>query len=83
MEKAPHVAELQYSQEYGRLELVLPHGTKISQLAKLREDLFTNLVGRLPRGCGACISGESFLIRERLENVLRIDLDTMRVLEGH
>ncbi len=81
MEKSANVAELQYSREYGRLEIVVPHGTKASQLAKLHASLFTDLVKRLPRGCLACLSGEPFVIRERLEHVLRVDLDSMKVLE--
>lgn len=82
MEKAERVAELGYSREYGKLELVVPYGTKVAQLAKLREILFTDIVARLPRGCTACISGESLLIRERLEHVLRVDLDSMKILTG-
>lgn len=81
MEKSVNVAELQYSREYGKLELVVPHGTKLAQIAKLRESLFTDLVKRLPRGCLACLSGEPLVIRERLENVLRVDLDSMRILD--
>jgi hypothetical protein len=75
-------AELQYSPEYARLELVMPHGTKTAELAKLRDILFTDLVARLPRGCPACLSGDSLLIRERLENVLHVDLESMKVIEG-
>jgi hypothetical protein len=75
-------AELQYSPEYSRLELVVPHGTKTAEFVKLREVLFTDLLARLPRGCPACLSGESLIIRERLEHVLRIDLDSMSLLDG-
>jgi hypothetical protein len=75
-------AELQYSPEYSRLELVLPHGTKTAEFAKLRDILFSDLVARLPRGCPACLSGESLIIRERLEHVLRVDLESMKLIEG-
>jgi hypothetical protein len=75
-------AELQYSPEYSRLELVIPQGTKTAQLAKLREILFTDLIARLPRGCPACLSGDSLIIRERLEHVLKVDLESMSVIEG-
>jgi hypothetical protein len=73
------MAELSYSKA-GQLELLVPYGTKFEEIARLRERLFTDLVARLPRGCPACISGESLLIRERFENVLRIDLDSLEIL---
>jgi hypothetical protein len=75
-----NVAELGYSERYGKLELVLPHGTTSAEFGKLSERLFSEFVARLPRGCQACLSGESFLIRERLENVVRIDLESMEII---
>jgi hypothetical protein len=81
--RSGRVAELQYSPDYARLELTLPFGTKVAELAKLRERLFSeDIIGKLPRGCPNCISGESLLIRERLEHVVRVDLERMEVLEG-
>jgi hypothetical protein len=83
MERSTRVAELQYSPEYSRLEVTLPFGTKAAEFAKLRDQLFSeDIVGKLPRGCPNCLSGEPFLIRERLEHVVRVDLDSMEVLEG-
>lgn len=77
------IAEVQYSQEYGKLEVLLPYGSKLEEFAKLRDGLFRDdVLGRLPRGCGACISGESLFIREQLEHVVRVDLDSMEVIEG-
>lgn len=76
------VAELQYSRQYGKIELVVPHGTKVAQIAKLREALFNDVLKGLPRGCTACMSGESLLIREQLEHVVRVDLDSMKVIAG-
>ena len=81
-DRVVRTAELQYSPEYSRLELVVPHGTKTADFVKLREVLFTDILARLPRGCPACLSGESLIIRERLEHVLRIDLDSMSLIEG-
>ena len=72
-------AEVAYSKELG-LELTVPHGTRLEEVAKLREALFTELVGRLPRGCSACLSGESLVIKERFEHVLFVNLDSMEVL---
>lgn len=74
------LAELGYSEEYGRVELVLPHGVKSAELAKLGERLFGDLITNLPRGCQACLSGQSFNIRERLEHVLQVDLDSMEII---
>jgi hypothetical protein len=79
--KEKHIAELGYSKELGQIELLLPHGTKLTPLAKIRDELFSDWISRLPRGCQACTSGESLVIRERLEHVLPIDLEQMRVLE--
>lgn len=75
-----HQAELGFSEEYARVELVLPHGTKSAELAKLSDRIFGDLVASLPRGCQACLSGHSFNIRERLEHVLQIDLDSMEII---
>jgi hypothetical protein len=60
------MAELGYSKDRGRIELLLPHGTKLASLAKIREELFGDWISRLPRGCQACTSGESLIIRERV-----------------
>ncbi len=79
--ESQRLAELGYSPEYNRLELVMPYGTKVAELAKIRETLFGDLIGRLPRGCPTCISGDSLLIRERLENVLFVDLSNMKVVQ--
>jgi hypothetical protein len=74
------LAELGYSEKYAKVELVLPHGVKSAELAKLSDRLFGELVAKLPRGCQACLSGESFNIRERLEHVLQVDLDNMEIV---
>ena len=77
-----HIAELQYGKVDGmsRLELVVPSGTKLKDLARFEEVIFKDIVNRLPRGCQACLSGEPLFIRERLENVIRVDLESGKVL---
>lgn len=79
--KREQIAELGYSKDYGRIELLVPHGTKLAELSKIRDQLFGDWVSRLPRGCQACTSGESLIIRERLEHVLLVDLESMRILD--
>jgi hypothetical protein len=74
------LAELGFSEDYARVELVLPHGTKSAELAKLSDKLFGDLIAQLPRGCQACLSGHAFNIRERLEHVLQVDLDSMEII---
>jgi len=74
-------AEIGYSKEYGRFEVTVPHGTKAGDLAKVLDTLLAKeIVGRFPRGCSACTSGDHLLIRERLENVIRVDLDKRKVV---
>jgi hypothetical protein len=75
------VAELAYSKDYGRLEVTVPYGTKAAELGKIWETLFSrDIIGKLPRGCTMCHSGDHFLIRERLEHVIRVDLDKRAVI---
>jgi hypothetical protein len=73
-------AEVGYSKENRAIELVVPHGTHVGDLAKaigfLAKDVFT----KLPRGCPNCTSGDHLIIRERLENVIRVDLDKQTIL---
>jgi hypothetical protein len=80
MENYQRLAELGYSEKYGKVELVLPHGTKTADFARLSDRLFVDIFSKLPRGCQACLSGESFLVRERLENVLQVDLEKMEIV---
>lgn len=79
--KAKQFAEFQYSPEYKKIEVILPHGTKLKDFAKISEKIFGSIIGRIPRGCENCFSGEDFNIRERLEHVLFVDLESMEVVQ--
>jgi hypothetical protein len=68
------IADLGYSTALGRIELTVPHGTKFKDLSKIIDRL-PDFVAKLPRGCLQCTSGDHFHIRERLEEVIRVDLD--------
>jgi hypothetical protein len=59
----------------GVLELVVPHGTRLLDLLKAQERLSHDVLPHIsPRGCGPCLSGVPFLIREELEQVAHVDL---------
>jgi len=74
MSETKHTAELGYSPRTGQLELVVPHGTTISDLAKVFSQIDTSALARLPRGCPGCISGHPFNIRERFEEIISVEL---------
>lgn len=80
--KDENLIELGYSEKQGRIEVTLPSGFTSEKFGPISERLIADLVNRLPRGCQACLSGESLIIRERLENVLRVDLRSMEIFEG-
>ena len=74
------LAELGYSEKYGRIELTLPNGFSSKDFGRISDRLIADLINKLPRGCQACLSGESLIIKERLENVLRVDLESMEII---
>lgn len=77
----PNIAELGYSKQTNQLELVVPHGTKTADLHNIITSLQKNgIVARLPRGCNTCLSGSQFNIRERLQEVISVDLATYKVV---
>ena len=63
------------------VELVIPHGTKLTELVKISELISREINPKIsPRGCQTCLSGLDFRIRERFEEVIRIDLDAMEII---
>ena len=76
-----HVAQIGYSKEHNRIEIVVPHGTKTADLSKYMAVLFSsNIISRLPRGCQTCTSGDHLLVREELADVIQVDLDKKVVI---
>ncbi len=70
------IAEVGYSRDLHRIEVTVPHGTKSANLSEIMGILFSKgIIGKLPRGCSACTSGDHLLIREQLEQVIKVDLD--------
>ena len=71
--------ELSYSKESKTIELMVPHGTKMADMSKIIGGLVTGgIIGRLPRGCNTCTSGDHFNVRERAEQVISVDLETLQ-----
>jgi len=59
------------------LELVLPSGLSHKELAKIT---LGDLLSRFrPSGCLACLSGQHFIIRERFEKVLPVEIGAGKV----
>jgi hypothetical protein len=80
MEKSRTV-EIRYSKEgiRPRLEMTVPYGTTLAETFKLHDFLSKDLISKLsPRGCLQCNSGVDIWIHEAFEDVIRVDLDTLR-----
>src|SRR5262249_15924653 len=77
---ATRVAEIGYSKESREIQLSVPYGTHLTDLSKVMEFLSRDVFWKLPRGCTACTSGDHLIIRERLENVILVDLDQRTIL---
>jgi hypothetical protein len=81
MAEHARVAEVAYSKDLNRIEVVLPNGTRLGDFAKISDVVFgRDIMGRLPRGCQTCTSGDHLMIRERLEHVIRVDLEKRTII---
>jgi len=77
--KSGQTAELSYSKETKTIDLVVPHGSKMADVVIIITGLVDGgVIGNLPRGCNTCHSGDHFFVRERAEEVIRVDLDTLQ-----
>ncbi|WP_142684719.1 hypothetical protein [Chitinophaga polysaccharea] len=70
-------AEIHYGDD-GRVDVAVPKGTKLEEITKLQSMVIKQIN---PRGCQACLSGVHFNIREKLEQVIKVDLDKMAVIK--
>jgi hypothetical protein len=79
MANEKRMAEVQFTTT-GRIptvEMVVPHGTRLTELTEALRVVSEKLNPQIsPRGCEACTSGINLIIREQLENVVRVNLDS-------
>jgi hypothetical protein len=68
-------AQISYSRETREITVAVPSGTKLADLARLIDFMAKDVFSKLPRACTNCTSGDHLIIREQLENVIKIDLD--------
>jgi hypothetical protein len=80
---ASRSAEIRYSKEgpRPRIEVTVPFGTTLADTFKLHELLSKEIISKLsPRGCTMCNSGVDIWIHETFDDIIRVDLDSMKVL---
>ncbi len=58
----------------GAIQLSVPQGTKLEEALKSLATIDFNALAKLPRGCGNCISGHPFNIREQFDPVINVKL---------
>jgi hypothetical protein len=64
-----------YSKEARLIQITVPHGTKSTELsAVLKSVLVPGVIGRLPRGCQTCTSGDHVVIREELAETIQVEI---------
>ena len=67
-------ARVSLSEETGQIKIVVPPGTKWTEVGKIVE-LCTTTVIVAPRICNTCLSGRPLYIVEDPGNVTQVDLD--------
>ena len=75
--KAAPQAEIYFSKQgdVPTVEVLVPHGTTFAQVAALHDVISKEAIARIsPRGCAQCTSGVHLLIREKMEEVIRVEL---------
>ena len=68
------VVKVSFSKEnLSAIEIAVPKGTGIADLAKIHQVINDQLAQQLhPRGCAACLSGSHFIIHEILDGAARV-----------
>jgi hypothetical protein len=64
-----------------RVEVTVPHGTTLAETFKLHDVLSKEVISKLsPRGCLSCNSGVDIWIHETFDDVIRVDLESMKIM---
>jgi hypothetical protein len=71
--KATH-ASIGINKVTGAIQFTVPHGTKLVDAIKALSTIDLAALGKLPRGCGPCLSGHPFDIREQFDPVINVRL---------
>ncbi len=75
-------AEIRISEKGPRpqIEVAVPFGTSLADTFRLHDVLSRDVISKLsPRGCLSCNSGVDIWIHEQFEEILRVDLKTMKL----
>jgi hypothetical protein len=67
-------AHISFNKATGAIELSVPQGTKLADALKALSKIDASALAKLPRGCGHCISGQPFNIREDFDPVINVQL---------
>lgn len=77
-----NVAAVGYSKAKKQIDVAVPSGTKTADLTAIVGGLINGgIIGRLPRGCNTCTSGDHWYIHEELDEVVNVDLNTFQAVE--
>lgn len=58
----------------GAIQFTVPKGTKLVDAIKALSAIDLSALAKLPRGCGPCLSGHPFDIREQFDPVINVRL---------
>ena len=71
---AAHQATIGINKITGAIQFSVPPGTHLVDALKALSTIDHSALARLPRGCGNCISGHPFDIRELVDPVINVRL---------
>lgn len=67
-------AHIGFDKATDAIQFTVPQGTKLADALKALSRIDLSELGRLPRGCPACLCGCEFNIRERFDPVINVKL---------